>query len=299
VIVIGAGAAGVSTAIECFDIKLDVVVLEAADKVGGQIDQIPHDVRNVAPAPDGNEALVGALARHASTLGDRLVLGQPVTGLRLDTGVVVAGARQYRTRSVVLAAGSRRRELDHAPEGSFGGYVTYLVEPLIERFAGLPVAVYGGGDSAVLDALTLAGTGSAVTLVHRSARITARPDLLEQVRSNGQITEMAGWTLETLIGSDALEGVEVSNVGTGERDHLAVKGVVLKLGREPSVDLVRGQLELGAHGGVVVDAALRTSHHRTFAAGDVVEGAYERIATAVGQGSLAARSILRFLESSS
>ncbi len=76
VVVIGAGAAGVSAAIECFDIQLDVVVLEARSKVGGQIDQIPHTVRNVAPAPDGNDALVDALARHASMLGDRLQLDQ-------------------------------------------------------------------------------------------------------------------------------------------------------------------------------------------------------------------------------
>ena len=65
VVVIGAGAAGVSGAIECFDIQLNVVVLEAASKVGGQIDQIPHTVRNVAPAPVGNKALVDALASHA------------------------------------------------------------------------------------------------------------------------------------------------------------------------------------------------------------------------------------------
>ena len=84
---------------------------------------------------------------------------------------------------------------------------------------------------------------------------------------------------------------------TGEHRRLDVGGVVLKLGREPCVDLVRDQLDLGAHGGIAVDADLRTSDPRTFAAGDVVEGAYERIATAIGQGSLAARSILAYLES--
>ncbi len=86
------------------------------------------------------------------------------------------------------------------------------------------------------------------------------------------------------------------NGRTGERRQLDVKGVVLKLGREPCVDLVRGQLDLGAQGGIAVDADLRTSDPRTFAAGDVIEGAYERIATAIGQGSLAARSILAYLE---
>jgi len=297
VVVIGAGAAGVSAAIECFDIQLDVMVLEAASQVGGQIDQIPHTVRNVAVAMDGNDALVDALARHASTLGDRLHLDQPVTRLDLATGLVDAGTHRYRTRSVLVATGSRRRELENAPDGSFGGDVTYLVEPHLARFADLPMAVIGGGDSAVLDALELAAAGSPVTLVHRSPHLTARRNLVERVRAEGRITEMAGWTLDTLVGSDRLQGIDLSNRRTGEHRRLDISGLVLKLGREPCVDLVRGQLDLGIHGGVAVDAELCTSVPGTFAAGDVVDGAYERIATAVGHGSLAARSILAYLES--
>ncbi len=298
VVVIGAGAAGVSAAIECFDIQLDVVVVEAASRVGGQIDQIPHTVRNLAPAMDGNDAVVDALARHASTLGDRLHLDQTVTRLDLASGEVDAGTHRYRALSVLIATGSRRRELTNAPDGSFGGDVTYLVEPHLARFAGLPMAVIGGGDSAVLDALALAETGSSVTLIYRSPHLTARRDLVERVRAEGRITEMAAWTLHMLVGSDHLQGIDVSNAGTGKHRRLNVRGVVLKLGREQCVDLVRNQLDLGTHGGIVVNTDLRTSEPRTFAAGDVVEGAYERIATAIGQGSLAARSILAYLESS-
>jgi len=297
VVVIGAGAAGVSAAIECFDIKLDVLLLDAASRVGGQIDQIPHAVRNVAPAPDGNQALVEALARHAAILGDRLKLGQSVTALDLAAGLVVAGPHRYRARSLLVATGSRRRELENAPEGSLGGDVTYLVEPHVARFAGLPMAVLGGGDSAVLDALELAEAGSPVTLVHRSPDLTARRDLVGRLRSEDRITEMAGWTLDALVGSDRLQGVDVSDPNTGEHRRLDVAGVVLKLGREPCVELVRDQLDLGLHGGITVEADLGTSDPRTFAAGDVVEGAYARVATAVGQGSLAARSILAYLQS--
>ncbi len=297
VVVIGAGAAGVSAAIECFDIQLDVVVLEAASQVGGQIDQIPHTVRNVAVAMDGNDALVDALAHHASTLGDRLHLDQTVTRLDLATGLVDTGAHRYRTRSVLVATGSRRRELENAPDGSFGGDVTYLVEPHLARFAGLPMAVIGGGDSAVLDGLALAAAGSPVTLIHRSSDLTARRNLVERVGRESRITEMAGWTLDELVGSDRLRGVTLLNHQTGEHRRLDVGGLVLKLGREPRVDLVRDQLDLGTHGGIAVNADLRTSDPRTFAAGDVVDGAYERIATAIGHGSVAARSILACLES--
>ena len=202
-------------------------------------------MRNVAPAPDGNDALVDALARHASILGDRLQLDQTVTRLDLAAGLVDAGTHRYRARSVLVATGSRRRELENAPDGSFGGDVTYLVEPHLARFAGRPMAVIGGGDSAVLDALELAAAGSPVTLIYRSPHLTARRDLVERVRAEGRITEMAGWALDMLVGSDHLEGVEVSNRSTGEHRRLDVGGVVLKLGREQRVDLVRDQLDLG------------------------------------------------------
>jgi len=299
-VVIGAGAAGVSAAIECFDIQLDVVVLEAHGKVGGQIDQIPHAVRNLAPAPEagpGNKELLETLAHHAAILGGRLQLDRLVTDLDLDAGLVVAGTQRYRTRTVLVATGSRRRELENLPEGSFGGDVTYMVEPHLARFTGRPIVVVGGGDSAVLDALVLAESGSPVTLLYRSPRLSSRRDLVERVRSVRRITEMAGWTLDKLVGSDRLVGVDVLNPGTGERRRLDVGGIVLKLGWAPRVELVRDQLALGAHGGIVVDAELATSCPGTFAAGDVVEGAYERIATAIGQGSLAARSILEYLRS--
>jgi thioredoxin reductase (NADPH) len=158
------------------------------------------------------------------------------------------------------------------------------------------MAVFGGGDSAVLDALALASAGSTVVLVHRSPELTARRDLVDHLRAEGRITEMAGWTLDTLVGSGRLEEIQLTD-HAGEHRRIKVEGVVLKLGRQPRIELVRDQLNLGDHGGIVVDAAQRTSHPRTFAAGDVVEGAYERIATATGQGALAARSILERLES--
>jgi thioredoxin reductase (NADPH) len=300
VVIIGAGVAGVSAAIECFDIQLDVVLLDGAITVGGQIDEIPHNVRNVAVAPEGNKAISDALARHAATLGPRLHLDQPVTQVDLDAGLVVASGGRYHARCVLLTTGSIRRELASAQEGSFGGDVTYLVEPLLPDFARRPTAVFGGGDSALLDALALAEGGSpSVYLVHRELRVTARKDITGRFRSDSRITDLAGWELEKLVGSDHLEGVEVINHGTGEHRRLDVGGAVFKLGRRTCVDLVRDQVALGRRGGIVVDSALRTSHPRAFAAGDVVEGAYERIATAAGQGSYAAHSILTDLQSRS
>lgn len=296
VVVIGAGAAGVSAAIECLDIRLDVVLLEAAPAVGGQIDEVPHEMRNVATAPDGNAALVAALSRHASILGERLHLDRAVTKVDVEAGLVVSGHGRLHARTLLLASGSRRRELAVAPEGSFGGDVTYLVEPRLDHFAGKRAMVVGGGDSGVLDALALAETGSAVTLVRRSADVTARPDLIERVRAEDRISEMAGWAVDSLEGASHLEAAVLRSTSGDEVRRVETERLVLKLGRAPCTELVSDQLRLGRRGGIVVDAELRTSHPRAFAAGDVVDGAYERVATAAGQGSLAARSILRSLD---
>jgi thioredoxin reductase (NADPH) len=298
VIVIGAGVAGVSTAIECSDIQLDVLLLENADRVGGQIEEVPHTMRNVVTSAEGNDKLLAALAEHASTLGDRLRLGEPVRSLDLSTGTVETGDRSYRAKSVLIATGSRRRELGIAPDGSFGGDVTYLIEPQLQRFAGRPMVVVGGGDSAALDALALADAGSPVTLVHRSPQLSSRHDIVARLRASNRITDLAGWDVDELVGGDQLRTVKVSNPTTGERREIEAGGIDLKLGREKRVELVKGQVELGTHGGITVDAALRTSSPKTFAAGDVTEGAYERVATATGEGSLAAHSILSYLQSS-
>jgi thioredoxin reductase (NADPH) len=296
VIVIGAGAAGVSAAIECADIQLDVLLFEQANRVGGQIGEVPHTVRNVVTAEEGNDRLLAALERHASTLGERLRLGEPVHAVDLEGGTVDAGTSRYQGKSVLIATGSHRRELEIARDGSFGGDVTYLVEPHLPRFAGRPMVVVGGGDSAALDALALAEAGSPVTLVHRAPRLSARHDIVERVRASDHITVLAGWDVDQLVGEDQLRSVVVSNPTTGERRAIDAGGIVLKLGREKCVELVRGQVDLGAHGGIAVDAALRSSNPRAFAAGDVTEGAYERVATAIGQGSFAAHSILNYLQ---
>jgi thioredoxin reductase (NADPH) len=293
VVVIGAGSAGLSAAVECADIALDVVALEAEERVGGQVHDIPHTVRNVATTTVTPPAVADALEEHAVALGDRLRRKSPATVVDVAAGRVETALDSYRARTLVIATGSRRRELAVAPEGAFGGAVTYLVEDHLPSFVGRAVAVIGGGDSAVLDALQLARAGSDVTLVHRSAELHARSDLLAELAAEPKIAQMAGFGIERLIGTGLLEAVELR--GQGSTVRLGIERMVLKLGREPNTDLVRGQVGLGTGGGIDVDADLRTTHPSTFAVGDVVEGTYERIAVALGQGSVAARSVLRSL----
>ena len=297
VVIIGGGAAGVNCALECFDIQLDTELFEADDHVGGQLVEIPHSIRNLAAGRfENGPALRRALEESAAILGARLRLSHAVT--RVDLGerwVEVDGGRVH-ARALVLATGTSHQQLPAAADGAFGGAVTYQIESSNrEQFVGRDVVVIGGGDSGTLDALELARSGSTVKLVHRSDALSARDDIVEQIHREPRIDDLAGWELESLHGGEHLEEV-VLRRADGQRLRLAARGLVVKIARAPRTQLFRGQLDLNRAGAIIVDDELRTSRDGVFAAGDVVADAYARVAAALGQGILAARSVLRYLE---
>jgi thioredoxin reductase (NADPH) len=296
VVIIGGGMAGVSCALECYDIQLDTVLLETETRVGGQITEIPFHVRNVAAGVyDDEHPLPLALERSAAILGDRARRSWPVDRIDLGERWVESAGRRLAADAIVIATGVGLRRLAAATDGDFGGDVTYELGSDLDRFAGRPVVVIGGGDNATLDALALARGGSTVTLAHRAERLASRPDIAGQLRDDPRITELGGWELNEVHGNNRLEEVVLVRLATGERRPVKAGGLVVKVGKAPRTELVRGQLETDRSGAIVVDETLATSRPGVFAAGDVVAGAYWRIAAAIGQGSLAARSVLRHL----
>ena len=297
VVVVGGGVAGVNCALECFDIQLDTVLVEGSATLGGQLPEILHSVRNVAAGrfEDGLD-VQRALLESAEILGDRVRLGHPVTKADLGARAIDVDGGRLSARTLVLATGTRKQYLDAAPDGAFRGDITYQLEPVLESFAGRDVAVIGGGDSGTLDALELARRGSSVKLIHRSPDLSARPDILRQVHDQPLVEDLAGWQLEGAQGAERLEGIVLVRPSTAERRELAVQRLVVKIARTPNTQLFDGQLDLDRSGAVVVDRDLRTSRAGVFAVGDAVSGAYARVAAALGQGSLAARSVLHYLE---
>jgi thioredoxin reductase (NADPH) len=296
-VVIGGGPAGVSCALECFDIQLDTVLFETHRVLGGQLVEIPHRVRNVAAGEfENGRALQQELERSSAILADRVRLEQRVTRADLGDLSVEVDSRRITAKAILIATGTAKQQLPGAIDGAFGGDVTYQIESGTGRFVGRDVVVIGGGDSATLDALALARGGSSVLLVHRSDRLTARRDIVDDVRDEPRIADLPGWELDAVRGTDRLEEVVLVRTTTEERRTVAAGGLIVKISRVPRTGAFRGQLELDRNGAVVVDEQLRTSRPGVFAAGDVVAGAYWRVATALGQGSLAARSILRHIE---
>jgi thioredoxin reductase (NADPH) len=236
VVIVGAGTAGVSCALECFDIQLDAVVLEADERPGGQLVEIVNSVRNVAVGTfrDG-PAVRDSLEEAAAILSHRLRLSHPVTRVDLGDRWIEAGPHRIRGRALVIATGTAHQQLAGAEDGAFGGDVTSLLEARSGRFVGRDVVVIGGGDSAALDALELAREGSKVWLVHRSDALTARHDIVEQVRREKRIEQLARWELESVDGSDRLEGVTLVRRADGARRHLETGGLVVKIAVSTSI----------------------------------------------------------------
>ena len=297
IVMIGGGTAGVSAALECADIRLDVVLLEATAALGGHLAEISHPVRNVASGPfaDGSQ-LATSLQRAAELLGDRVLLSHRVSSAGLAEGWIEAEGTRFRSKAVLIASGTVPQRLVAAADGAHGGDVTYHVELDPERFRGRPVVVVGGGDSATLDALALAPIASSVMLVHRSERLTARHDIVAELRNEPRIVDLPGWEVESVNGDERLEEVALVHSATGEHRTVPAGGLVVKISRDPNTEVFRGQIDLDRRGFVVVDGELATSCPGVFAAGDVVSGAYWRVANAMGHGSMVSRSLLRYLQ---
>jgi thioredoxin reductase (NADPH) len=297
IVMIGGGTAGVSAALECADIQLDVVLLEATAALGGQLAEISHPVRNVATGryADGPELATG-LQRAAEHLGDRVLLRHRVSSAGLTGGWVEADGTRFRAKAVLIATGTVPQRLAAAADGAYGGDVTYHVEIDPDRFGGRPVIVVGGGDSATLDALALAPIASSVMLVHRSEALTARHDIVAELRNEPRIEDLPGWEVESVHGGVRLEEGVLVHRATGEHRTVPAGGLVVKISRDPCTEVFRGQIDLDRRGFVVVDRELCTSCRGVFAAGDVVSGAYWRVSNSLGHGSLVSRSILRYLQ---
>jgi thioredoxin reductase (NADPH) len=300
VVIIGGGPAGVSAALECKDIQLDVVLLEAGPALGGQLVEITHPVRNVASGwyADGR-ALLAGLQTAAEELGDVIRLEHPVSTADFAAGWLEAGGQRVRGKAVLIASGTAPEQLPIASDGAFSGDVTYHVESDPDRFTGRPVVVVGGGDSATLDALFLAPLASSVILAHRSEALSARHDIVARLRAEKRIEDLPGWQVESLRGGDRLEEVVLVHLATGDRRTVPAGGLVVKISRDPCTQPFRDQIDVDRRGFIVGDSDLRTSRRGVFAAGDVVSGAYWRVASALGQGSLVSRTMLRYLQDQS
>ena len=302
VIIIGSGPAGYTAAVYAARASLAPLVFEGSVTAGGAL-MNTTEVENFPGFPDGVKGpdLMDKLRQQAEKFGAELVADDIVdVDLRGPVKVVTDGAGTvHRARSVIIATGSKYREIGLANEKRLSGHgVSWCATCDGFFFRDQDIAVVGGGDSALEEATFLTRFGRTVTLVHRRDALRASKIMQNRALDNDKIRFAWNSEVVELLGQDRLTGVRLRDTRTGERTDLAVTGLFVAIGHDPRSELFTGQLATDAGGYLLVEQpSTRTAIPGVFASGDVVDHTYRQAVTAAGTGCAAALDAERYLAS--
>jgi thioredoxin reductase (NADPH) len=300
VIIIGSGPAGYTAAIYAARGDLKPLVFEGAVTSGGAL-MNTTEVENFPGFPDGIQGpdLMDNLRKQAERFGAELV-ADDVTEVDLAASpkVVKVGEETHLARAVIIATGSRYRELGLESEKRLSGHgVSWCATCDGFFFREKKIAVVGGGDSALEEAIFLSRFGQSVTIVHRRDRLRASKIMQDRAFANEKIDFLWDSEVAEILGDDRVTGVRTRNVRTGEETTLEVSGVFIAIGHDPRTELFADQLDLDGEGYLVVKApTTETKLPGVFGAGDVVDHRYRQAITAAGTGSAAALDAERWLQ---
>ncbi len=302
VLIIGSGPAGYTAAIYAARANLAPILIQGLE-IGGQL-SITTDVENY---PGFAEVIQGPwlmeqMAAQASNCGAELVFDS-ITAIDLSRRPFACTADsgdRYMAEAVILATGAQARWLGLPSEQKFSGHgVSACATCDGFFFRNKPVAVVGGGNTAVEEALYLSQMASRVTLIHRRDQLRAEKVLQDRLFRNAKVEIVWDSVVDEILGRDqplAVTGLRLKNVRTGELSEIALDGVFIAIGHDPATKLVKGQLEMDRDGYVITapDSTV-TSVPGVFAAGDVQDKIYRQAVTAAGSGCMAALEAEKFL----
>jgi len=256
-------------------------------------------VENYPGFPEGiSGAELGQLMHQQATKYGLETLIAEVTGIRLKgkQKVVRTTEGDFMTGAVIIAGGSERQKLGVPGEEKFTGRgVSYCATCDAAFFREKPVAVVGGGDTAVAEALHLARFASRVTVVHRRSQLRASRILQEKAFSESKIDFRWDSIVEEIEGRDMVKGIRLRQVKTGEESTLEVAGVFISIGLKPNTDYLKDILPLDANGLIVTDEKMETKIPGVFAAGDIRRNSARQAITAAGDGATAAIYARKFI----
>jgi len=298
VIIIGSGPAGLTAAIYTGRAKLKTLILEA-NVLGGntaiidQIDNYPGFPFGVS----GTE-LIDLFYRQAERFGVELRTEEVTTIQAIPGGhKVVTNAGEYMTRSVIVAMGAKRRQLQVAGEQEFlGRGVSYCATCDGAFFSTVPVAVVGGGDSAVKEALFLSDIASRVYLIHRREEFRANRTAVDKLLAKDNIELKLNKIIIGIEGDALMQRLRLKDVLTGEEEILETEGLFVSIGLVSAADFLSSLLDTDDGGYIITDEKMCTLVPGIFAAGDIRAKHARQISTAVGDGAMAGITVTEYLK---
>lgn len=293
-VIVGSGPAGLSAAVYAQRAKLNQVVIEKEMFSGGQIVTTERVDNYLGLYGESGYDLAVKFREHADKLGVPFM--EDTVSKISDKGdykeVYLESGSLIETKSVIIATGANHRKLNVKGEKELtGAGVSYCATCDGAFFKGKKVAVAGGGDVALEDALYLSNLCEKVYLIHRREELRASKEIQQKVMSKDNIEFMPFYEIKEINGENKVENILLYQNQTGENVNLDVSGVFIAIGMEPQSEFLNGVVELDKAGYIKAGEDCRTSAQRIYAAGDVRTKSLRQIITAVADGAYAISSL--------
>jgi len=297
VIIIGGGPAGLTAGLYTSRARLNSLLIEKG-LVGGQITDAEL-VENYPGFAEGISGLeLGQLMHQQATKYGLETLLAEATGIELkgEQKVVRTTKGNFTGKAVIIANGSERRKLGIPGEEKLTGRgVSYCATCDAPFFQEKPVAVVGGGDAAITEALHLTKFASRVIVIHRRNQLRASRILQEKASSEPKIEFLLDSIVDEIEGEDVVKKIKLRQVTTGKESTLDVAGVFIAVGLKPNTDYLKGVLTLDAAGYITTNDRMETEIPGIFAAGDIRQNSARQAITAAGDGATAAIYAKKFI----
>jgi thioredoxin reductase (NADPH) len=302
VIIIGSGPAGYTAAIYAARAGLKPLMIASSVEPGGELMKTT-EVENYPGFPDGlmGPDLMAQFQQQAERFGTEILLQDVVeVDLKANPKIVKCGnGETFEAKAVILATGAAYRELGLPNEKALSGHgVSWCATCDGFFFREKTIAVVGGGDSAMEEALFLTRFASKVYVIHRRDSLKASKIMQDRAFANPKIEFIWNKGVEELLGDPKLTGIKLKDTVTGEESQMDLDGLFIAIGNDPRVWLVENQLELTAEKFIKVDGrSSKTTIEGVFACGDVIDPTYRQAITAAGSGCVAALDAEHFIAS--